>query len=51
MCLKNLIVVGNILKTDRDVAHKENLNNYLQTLSQMVGENDPLIKKIKGLKI
>ena len=49
ICLKNLIVVGNILKTDRDAAYKESLKNYIMTLAQIVSETDPIIRKIQAL--
>lgn len=49
VCLRNLIVVGNILKVDKDESYRETLMEYIQMLSELTGGEDPLISKINAI--
>ena len=50
LCLRNLIVVGNILKIDKDQSYRETLMEYIQMLSEITDGDDPLISKINEIK-
>jgi hypothetical protein len=49
VCLRNLIVVGNILKIDKDESYRETLMEYIQALSELTDGEDPLISKINAI--
>ena len=49
-CLRNLIVVGNILKVDKDSSYRESIMEHIQMLSELTDGEDPLISKINAVK-
>lgn len=51
VCMKNLVVVGRIMRSQKDSEYMKEIEQHLGLLKDSVPEDDPLVQKINNLQL